>query len=72
MSDAKRMKIIDRQDLVRDTRTKAVLATDRSKLEEHRQKLTLMRRLLNQGEEMDKLKEDVAEIKELLKILANK
>lgn len=66
------MKIIDRQDLVRDTRTKAVLASDKSKLDEHRQKLHLMRKLLNQGEELDRLKEDVAEIKELLKIIANK
>lgn len=66
------MKIIDRQDLVRDTRTKAVLSNDRSKLDEHRNKLRLMRKLLNQGEELDKLKEDVAEIKELLRIIANK
>lgn len=72
MSEPKIVKIIDRQDLVRDTRNKAVLAADRSKLNEHREKLRLMRKLLNQGEELEKLKEDVAEIKELLKVIANK
>jgi len=59
-------KIIDHPDLIRDMNTKAVLANNIVKYQEHRQKKHFLKNVMNQGEEIENLKKDISEIKELL------
>jgi hypothetical protein len=62
-------KIIDHPDLIRDMESKAVLASDLDKYQQHRQKKHFLKSLINQGEEIENLKQDISEIKEMLLML---
>jgi len=62
-------KIIDHPDLIRDMESKAVLASDLDKYQQHRQKKHFLKSLINQGEEIESLKKDISEIKEMLLML---
>lgn len=59
-------KIIDHPDLIRDMDSKAVLANNLDKYQEHRQKKHFLKNVLNQSQEIDNLKKDINEIKEML------
>lgn len=61
--------VLDDRNLVRDTQTKALLATNRTMLEEHRQKKKFLSNLANQSEEIERLRSDMDEIKALLRAL---
>lgn len=66
MIKPKLLPVIDNKDLVRDTQSKALLATNRAMLEEHRQKKQFLTKLLNQSEELETMKKDIYDIKFLL------
>lgn len=73
MTEPKFLPVIDNKDLVRDTRSKALLATNKSQLEEHRQKKNFLTKMLKQSEEIEDMKKDINEIKFLLhKLLEDK
>lgn len=73
MTEPKFLPVIDNKDLVRDTRSKALLATNKSLLEEHRQKKNFLTKMLKQSEEIEDMKKDINEIKFLLhKLLEDK
>lgn len=66
-------KVIDHPDLVRDMNSKAVLASDLEKYQEHRQKKHFLKGLMDQGKEIDNLKQDINDIKQMLiKLTADK
>jgi len=65
-------KIIDNPDLIRDMHSKAVLNTNLDKYNEYKNKKQFFKDLMNQGKEIEDLKQDVGEIKELLKQLIAK
>jgi hypothetical protein len=66
----------DREDLERDTYSKAILSRDINKLKEHKEKKAFFQDLLRQKDEINKLKksvddlhvmkDDIAELKDLL------
>jgi hypothetical protein len=69
MSDPEQLEVIDRPDLVRDTRSKAILSRDVQKLQDHRRKVALMRSLINNTNDINELKQEISEIKDLLREL---
>ena len=66
MEKVKIAKIIDHPDLVRDMDSKAVLANNLDRYQEHRQKKHFLKNVMNQGQEIENLKKDISEIKEML------
>ena len=66
MEKIKVAKIIDRPDLIRDMDSKAVLATDLDRYQQHKQRKHFLKNVMNQREEIESLKQDVSEIKEML------
>jgi hypothetical protein len=62
-------KIVDNDNLVRDTKTNAVLNTDMTALEKYKARREIERQ---RAEEFEALKHDVSEIKQLLKQLVNR
>lgn len=69
MENVKTAKIIDHPDLIRDMDSKAVLASNLDKYQEHRQKKHFLKNVMNQGEEIENLKKDISEIKQMLLLL---
>ena len=66
-------KIRDREDLVKNAGSKAVLSIDTTGLDKYREERDRRIRLTRVVEDTDRLKEDVAEIKSMLKqLLENK
>lgn len=63
---AERLKVIDRDDLVRDAHSKAVLSTDLKKLHAHREKRRLLVGVQSQQDQINELKREVTEIKTML------
>jgi hypothetical protein len=61
--------IVDNKDLIRDTNSKAILVTNHSKLEEHRKKKKLMEDLISQGDQINIINNEIAEIKAMLQQL---
>lgn len=55
--------------LQRDPRSKAILNTDRSELSRYKQQSNMLERNRNLAEDVDVLKQDMAEIKNLLRQL---
>ena len=68
----KTTKIIDHPDLIRDMNSKAVLNTNLEKYEEYKKRKNFLKDLMNQGEEINNLKKDISEIKDLLHSLIAK
>lgn len=66
MSNPDKLLVEDRPDLVRDTYSKAILSRDVNKLHEHRRKMAMMRSLVNNTQDIDELRREVSEIKDLL------
>lgn len=62
----KQLKVEGREDLVRDVNSKAILSTDLTKLQEHRQKKEFFQSLLSQKDDINNLKSEMQEIKALL------
>jgi len=71
MNDSDKLLVEDRPDLVRDTHSKAILSRDVNLLQEHRKKMALMKNLINNTKDIDKLKQEISEIKGLLLELVN-
>lgn len=65
-------KVKDRNGLIRDMNSKAILNIDKQALDEHRQKRKVMRDLINQGTRIDKIENDISEIKSMLTELLKK
>lgn len=59
----------DRSDLVRDTRTKAILSIDAQKLKDHKEKRKLFSKLLRSNEEIEVLKKEVVYLREKVDVL---
>ncbi len=68
----KYLKVENEKNLVRDATTKAVLNTDLSVVKKHELKMKEMNRERARNEEINTLKKDIAEIRELLVQLINK
>lgn len=64
-----KVKVKGQPELLRDTKTQAVINTDRTSLEEYKKRRDLARK---SREEMDMLKNDVSEIKQMLLQLLQK
>lgn len=64
-----RLKVQENERLVRDGSNFAILNTDRSALSAHEQKMEQIRRVKSQEAEINSLKSDISEIKDLLKQL---
>ncbi len=67
-----RMKVRENERLVRDSANFAILNTDRTVLSAHEQKMARLRREQAHEEELNNIKRDVTEIKDLLRQLLNK
>ena len=65
-------RITDKQNMVRDMYSKAVLNTDASVVKKHEQRLKLLEKEQAREAEINKLKSELSEIKTLLKQLLNK
>lgn len=64
-----RLKVQENERLVRDSSNFAILNTDRSALSAHEQKMEQLRKMKAQEQEINTLKNDISEIKDLLKQL---
>jgi hypothetical protein len=64
-----RMKVRENERLVRESSNFAILNTDRSALSSHDQKMARLRRDQAYEEELNNIKRDVTEIKDLLRQL---
>lgn len=65
-------KVRDHKNLVRDMRSKAILNTDRQTLVEHRRKKRLMTDIISQSTRIEKLEDDISQIKNMLVELIKK
>lgn len=61
-----KLKIVDNENLVRDVRSQAVLNTDMTALEKYRAKRKRDNEISHSLEEVKSLKDEVAELKEML------
>lgn len=71
MTDMRRVHIPDTS-LLRDIHSKGLIETDRKKAEDYLMKSKMMAKSKNLEEEINTLKNDMKEIKDLLKGLVNK
>ena len=65
------LQVEDRPELVKDTTTKAVLNTDTTALDAYRRRREAQREVKTMCEEIDDIKNDIADIKSLLKEIIN-
>lgn len=61
-----KIRVAENDHYVRDTRNFAILNTDRSVLSEHERKLARIKKEKSQQEEINNIKNDVAEIKAMI------
>lgn len=61
-----RMRVRENERLVRDASNFAILNTDRSEIKTHEQKMEALRKKKAQEDEINNIKNDISEIKELL------
>lgn len=71
MNDLRRVQIPDTS-LLRDINSRGIIETDRKKAEDYLMKSKMMAKSKNLEEEINTLKNDMKEIKDLLKGLVNK
>jgi len=64
-----RLKVQENEKLVRDSSNFAILNTDQTAISAHEQKMYQLRKVKAQEHEINSLKNDVSEIKDLLKQL---
>lgn len=72
ITEKKFLKVEKRPDLVRDTSTKAILAVDKEKLNEHNRLKEYHSNILKNKMEVLELKEDVKELKTILFLILEK
>lgn len=65
-------KVKEHKDLIRDMHSKAILNVDNQALVEHRNKKTLMKKVINNSNKIEKMENDLSEIKQMLSILIDK
>lgn len=61
-----KIRVQENDRLVRDTRNFAILNTDRSVLKDHERKIKHMRKQQAQADEINNIKQDISEIKEMI------
>ena len=66
------LQVKDRPELVKDDVTKAVLNTDTTALDAYRRRREAQREVKTMCEEIDDIKNDISEIKSLLRDIINK
>ena len=66
------LKVIDHPELVRDNKSKAILNNDLDSLNKYREERTFKMKLQNVINDNEKMKTDIAEIKNLLEQLLKK
>ena len=69
---AKFMKVKDHENLIRDGKNNAILSTDQSGLNKYKEEREFKLRMNKLSKEHETMKNDVVEIKELLKTLIGK
>lgn len=67
-----KLKVEDRPDLIRDSRSKAIININRSAMQEHMSKQQMKENIQNLNQEMASLKDDFKEIKALLREIASR
>jgi len=65
-----RLKVEDRPDLIRDSRSKAIINVNKAAMQEHMSKQQIKESIQNLNQEMASLKDDFKEIKSLLQQIA--
>lgn len=66
------LKVRDHADLIRDAKNKAILSTDQSGLNKYKEERDFKLKMAKVAKEHETMKNDVVEIKELLKTLIGK
>lgn len=64
-----KMRVRENERLVRDSRNFAILNTDREGVKAHEKKMAILRKQKEQDEEINTIKRDVSEIKDMLRQL---
>lgn len=64
-----KLRVKENERLVRDSGTLAILNTDKTAIRSHEQKMELLRKQKAQEEEINNIKSDISEIKDLLRQL---
>lgn len=64
-----KLKVRENERLVRDSNNFAILNTDRSVIKSHEQRMEILQKKKLQEEEINNIKNDVSEIKDMLKQL---
>jgi len=65
------VKVKDHNGLVRDMSSKAILSVDTAALEEHRKKKSMMKGVIENSHKINRIEDDILEIKQLLAQLIN-
>jgi hypothetical protein len=65
-------KVKDHTGLIRDMNSKAILNIDKEALNDHRRKKAVMKKIVEDTKRIDKIENDVCEIKQMLIALMNK
>jgi len=66
------IQVKDNPHLFRDSNSKGIVNTDYAALQEHRNKRKVTQDILNINNEINTIKEDIDEVKHLLRLLINK
>lgn len=64
-----RLRVREDERLIRDTENFAILNTDREAISSHERKIRQLQKIKSQEEEINNLKQDISEIKDLLRTL---
>lgn len=65
-------KVEEHENLIRDMHSKAILNVDNQALLEHRKKKEMMKKVINNSQKIDKIENELSEIKKMLSILIDK
>lgn len=65
-------KVKDHKGLIRDMNSKAILNVDNEALVEHRNRKNVMKNIIDNAQKIEKLENDVNDIKQMLQILIDR
>jgi hypothetical protein len=65
-------KVKEHRNLIRDLHSKAILNIDNQALTEHRNKKKIMKKVIDNSQKIEKMENDLSEIKQMLCILIDK
>jgi len=65
-------KVKEHKGLIRDMNSKAILNIDKESLMDHRRKKEVMKKIIEDTKRIDKMENDITEIKEMLISIMNK